>query len=358
MSSNRPLGRMLVSKAGNKTVDIDISKVSLGSFYTTKSGWLTAEVSAFLEMALTKSGGHLLDPFAGDGHLLETIKADPILGEKVVQATGFDIHGSIWPINDSLIEIPNPEHAVIVTNPPYLANHSAKRKGVDQLVAKYFASSTQKNLYRIALENALASADYVVAIIPETFLLSTFPKYRLVIAVVIQDQLFGDTDAPALVACFGKNESANAHIFTGNQSIGTLAKILALRESTAPKQKVVFNDAKGRIGLRAVDGSDGQSPIAFMPAAEFDYSSRKVMVSSRLMTYLDLPDLSDEEIDSVIVRANKSLIKIRKDSGDLVLAPFKGNDRNGKRRRRLDYALARRILNGACHGILNVKLAS
>jgi hypothetical protein len=94
-----------------------------------------------------------------------------------------------------------------------------------------------------------------------------------------------------------------------------------------------------------VDGSDGESPIAFMPASEFDYSSRKVMVSSRLMTYLDLPNLTDDEIGSIIVRANSALKRIRKDSGDLVLAPFKGNDRNGRRRRRLDYALARRILN-------------
>ena len=345
MSSNRPLGRMLVSKSGNKTVDIDISKVSLGSFYTTKSGWLTPEVRAFLENALAHSGGQLLDPFAGDGHLIDLVKSDPILGKQVRQATGFDIQGSTWPINDSLVAIPNPTRAVIVTNPPYLANHSAKRKGVDQLVAKYFANSTQKNLYRIALENSLASADYVVAIIPETFLLSTFPKHRLELAVVIQDSLFGDTDAPALVACFTKESCADARVFTGNQSIGTLAEILALRESTAPKQTIVFNDPKGRIGLRAVDGSDGESPIAFMPASEFDYSSRKVMVSSRLMTYLDLPDLSDDEIDSIIVRANSALKRIRKDSGDLVLAPFKGNDRNGRRRRRLDYALARRILN-------------
>ena len=345
MSSNRPLGRMLVSKSGNKTVDIDISKVSLGSFYTTKSGWLTAEVRAFLENALARSGGQLLDPFAGDGHLITAVKEDATLSSKVVKATGFDIQGTTWPINDSLLEIPNPKRAVILTNPPYLANHSAKRKGVSSLVSKYFERSIQKNLYMIALENALASANYVVAIIPETFLLSTFPKHRLELAVVIQDSLFGDTDAPALVACFTKESCADAHVFTGNQSIGTLAEILALRESSAPKRTIVFNDPRGRIGLRAVDSSDGESPIAFMPASEFDYSSRKVMVSSRLMTYLDLPDLSDDEIDSIIIRANSALKRIRKDSGDLVLAPFKGNDRNGRRRRRLDYALARRILN-------------
>ena len=345
MSSNRPLGRMLVSTADNRTVDVDIGKVSLGSFYTTKSGWLTAEVRAFLENALARSGGQLLDPFAGDGHLITAVKEDATLSSKVVKATGFDIQGTTWPINDSLLEIPNPKRAVILTNPPYLANHSAKRKGVSSLVSKYFERSIQKNLYMIALENALASANYVVAIIPETFLLSTFPKHRLELAVVIQDSLFGDTDAPALVACFTKESCADAHVFTGNQSIGTLAEILALRESSAPKRTIVFNDPRGRIGLRAVDGSDGESPIAFMPASEFDYSSRKVMVSSRLMTYLDLPDLSDDEIDSIIIRANSALKRIRKDSGDLVLAPFKGNDRNGRRRRRLDYALARRILN-------------
>jgi hypothetical protein len=82
------------------------------------------------------------------------------------------------------------------------------------------------------------------------------------------------------------------------------------------------------------------------------------MVSSRLMTYLDMPELSDDEIDSIIIRANAALKKIRKDSGDLVLAPFKGNDKNGRRRRRLDYALARKLLNGACQVILDGRLAS
>jgi hypothetical protein len=338
---------MLVSKAKNRTVEVDIDKVSLGSFYTTKSGWLTDEVRRFLKKALIESKGRLLDPFAGDGHLLDAIKADSILGKHVKQVAGFDIQGEIWPKNDSLVAIPNPQRAVIVTNPPYLANHSAKRKGVDQLVAKYFSNSTQKNLYRIALENALASADCVVAIIPETFLLSTFPKHRLVLAVVIQDALFGDTDAPALVACFSKEVRDDAHIFTGNQSIGNLSEILAVRESKAPKNRIVFNDSNGRIGLRAVDGSDGKTPIAFVAAKDFDYPSDSVAVSSRLMTYLDLPDVGESDLGAVINQANRILREIRLSSGDLVLAPFKGNDRNGKRRRRLDYGLARKILNQA-----------
>jgi hypothetical protein len=184
-----------------------------------------------------------------------------------------------------------------------------------------------------------------VAIIPETFLLSTFPKHRLELAVVIQDSLFGDTDAPALVACFTKESCADAHIFTGNQRIGNLSEILALRESTAPKHPIVFNDPNGRIGLRAVDGSDGKTPIAFVAARDFGYPSNSVAVSSRLMTYLEVPGVEDEEIPELISKANGMLASIRMRSGDLVLAPFKGNNKAGKRRRRLDYALARRILN-------------
>ncbi len=346
MSSTRPLGRMLVSKAKNKTISIDISKVSTGSFFTTHQGWLTPQTKDFLRNALSQSKGQLLDPFAGDGHLLEAVQQDSDLKGQIVEAKGFDIQPGAWTINDSLVGIPNPKRAAILTNPPYLANHSAKRKGVDSLVSKYFEESKRSNLYQIALDNCLAAADYVVAIVPETFLLSTYPKDRLQLAVVIQDELFGDTDAPALVACFGKEDTADADVYTGTKAVGKLSKILGLRNSdTTTKQKIVFNDPSGRIGLRAVDGSDGKSPIAFMPASEFDYSVDKVMVSSRLMTYLDLPELSDNQIEEIIERANKALAKIRKDSGDLVLAPFKGNDRNGKRRRRLDYALARTIIN-------------
>jgi hypothetical protein len=55
--------------------------------------------------------------------------------------------------------------------------------------------------------------------------------------------------------------------------------------------------------------------------------------------------VADKDIPDLISKANALLALIRQRSGDLVLAPFKGNNRAGKRRRRLDYALARRILN-------------
>ncbi|WP_296631087.1 hypothetical protein [Rhodoluna sp.] len=340
MQKGRRLGEMLVSAERGRITKIDAGKVSRGEFFTTDSAWLNKPVRKFLSEAFAASPV-ALDPFAGDGHLLHLVAA-----EFGVAIQGFDIASKHWPKNDSLKKIANPAGAVIITNPPYLANHSAKRKGVDSLVAKYFAKGFD-NLYKLALDRSLAVADYVVAIVPETFLLSSFDKSRLQLVSVIEGDLFSDTEAPAVVACFGPT-AKKSQVFVNNKKIGELDALLALRKFSNYKKSVIhFNVAAGRIGLRAVDSSDGVTPIAFMLAKDFKYAAGKVSHSSRLMTYVEMPNLSDAQIAEVIRIANERLASIRGESQDLVLAPFKGNDKNGKRRRRLDYALAREILNFA-----------
>jgi hypothetical protein len=341
---SRELGHMLVSAAKGRTVLIDTNKVSTGSFFTTADLWLNAPVRKFLKTAFARHAS-ALDPFAGDGHLL-----DLVAKEFSVSIEGFDIQGNRWPHNDSLLQVPNPRRAVIITNPPYLANHSAKRKGVHSLAAPYF-SEGRDNLYKVALDTCLAAADYVVAIIPETFLHSAYPTERLVLASVIEADLFEDTDAPALVACFGPKATNNHMIYLGETQVSSLEKIISLRLNPELSNRrrpvgheIHFNDPNGRIGLRAVDSSTGVESIAFLEGKDFDYPRSKVKVSSRLMTYIEVPELNDSEIAQVIAAANRLLSDIRAQSSDLALAPFKGNNNQGQRRRRLDYELARRIL--------------
>lgn len=336
----------------------NLQKIARGVFYTTDAGWLNEPVRRFLSLALLaqnagRPAASVLDPFAGDGHLLELVGS-----EFEVATFGLDIAGSKWPRNDSLVAIPNANDSVIVTNPPYLANHSAKRKGVSEMVAAYFDGSEYDNLYKLALDRCLASADYVVAIIPETFLLSTFDKSRLWLASVIENELFSDTEAPAVVACFGPSVSS-AKVYKNHNLVGDLEQILALRTGglarSTKRAGIIcnFNVPNGRIGLRAVDGADGKTPIAFLLAEDFDYPKNKVLHSSRLMTYLDVPQLSDEQLPLFVGEANRILNQLREESADIVLAPFKGNDKNGKRRRRLDYAFARQILNSALSDVPN-----
>ncbi|BDS49778.1 hypothetical protein [Rhodoluna lacicola] len=343
----RTVGQMLVSADRDRFVEIDPDKVSRGSFYTTDEAWLNAPVRAFLSEAfLTNTSA--LDPFAGDGHLLDLVRR-----EFGVATFGLDIAGDKWARNDSLVSIPNASSSVIVTNPPYLANHSAKRKGVDGLVATYFDGSDYDNLYKIALDKCLAAADFVVAVIPETFLLSSFDKSRLALVSVIEGDLFADTEAPAVVACFGPDglqqlgefKLGNASVYNGDALIGSLHEIFELRTGRARSGiQIVFNDPNGRIGLRAVDSHDGVRRIEFI-YGDFEYRRDRIKVSSRLLTYLDVPELTDEQIQKLVIRANTHLEILREKSSDLILAPFKGNDKKGNRRRRLDYALARQIIN-------------
>jgi len=333
---------MLVSADRDRFVEIDPDKVSRGSFYTTDEAWLNAPVRAFLSHAfLTNTSA--LDPFAGDGHLLDVVRR-----EFGVATFGLDIAGDKWARNDSLVSIPNASNSVIVTNPPYLANHSAKRKGVAGLVATYFDGSDYDNLYKIALERCLSAADFVVAVIPETFLLSSFDKSRLALVSVIEGDLFADTEAPAVVACFGpKGIKYDASVYNGDSRIGSLKEILELRNGRARSGiQIVFNDPNGRIGLRAVDSHDGIKRIEFI-YGDFEYRRDRIKVSSRLLTYLDVPELSDTQIQELVVQANAQLEILREKSSDLILAPFKGNDKKGNRRRRLDYALARQIINNS-----------
>ena len=340
---DRIVGQMLVSADRERFVEIDTDKVSRGSFYTTDEAWLNAPIRGFMNQALLSSSS-VLDPFAGDGHLLELVRRE--FGAAIF---GLDIAGAKWARNDSLVNIPNPGRAVIVTNPPYLANHSARRKGVAALVDTYFDGSDYDNLYKIALDRCLAVADFVVAVIPETFLLSSFDKSRLQVVSVIEGDLFSDTEAPAVVACFGPaGETTDARVFVGDKPIGALSEILELRRGRSRAGiQIVFNDPNGRIGLRAVDAQDVRRRIEFI-VGDFEYKRSKVKESSRLMTYLDIPELTQDELQNVVTHANTLLAELRDKSCDLVLAPFKGNDKSGNRRRRLDYALARQIINDAC----------
>ena len=50
---------------------------------------------------------------------------------------------------------------------------------------------------------------------------------------------------------------------------------------------------------------------------------------------------------------NHKLNEIRSETSDMVLSPFKGNNKDGTRRRRLDYQLARYVINESMHELEN-----
>ncbi len=139
-----------------------IKKQTLGQFFTKNDFWLQDHILDFIKSTKATAA---LDPFAGNGDLLRVAEE---IGFK--KTTGFDIDKSLnWKINDSLLSIPKINNSIIITNPPYLTNYSAKRKKIYDSVIKYFKICKYDDIYQLAIEQCLNN-DFGVMIIPETFI--------------------------------------------------------------------------------------------------------------------------------------------------------------------------------------------
>ena len=331
---------MLVKADSGLTKQVDITKVGRGAFNTKGASWLNSVVREFIteEYHPRKNA---VDPFAGQGDMLILCES-----EFGMETSGFDIQDDLgWEVNDSLESIPRSVGAICITNPPYLANYSAKRKSMWPMVGHYYEGSGRSDLYEIALDRCLESFDHVVAIIPETFLHSKYPKERCQRIVILEENPFEDTTFPVCVTCWVPEIGQDPTIYVAEKKIMQFSKMIEIKGDVTISNRIVFNDPDGNVGLKAVDGTKPDDRIRFIPGYEFDYPRSSIKVSSRLMTYLDIPELDSRmKISKFCGRANEILESYRDRSDDIILSGFKGNNKGGKRRRRLDYRLARKVI--------------
>lgn len=320
-------------------------KRSLGQFFTKNHFWLKAHILDFITSTNRET---IVDPYAGGGDLLQVAKK---LGFR--ETIGFDIDKSLpWEINDSLISIPKIKNSLIITNPPYLTNYSAKRKKIFNNVKKYFESCAYDDLYQLAIEKSMASSDFGVMIIPETFINSSFPKNRLHSITVIEDLMFHDTETPICVICFDNKYKSldKVQVYKNDEYIDTLGHLEKLRKKPKKNTSITFNSIDGQIALRAVDMTTIDKMIQFMESEELNYDRKNIKISSRLITLIDM-DIDRDLLLPVITNSNRILQQYRNETNDLLLSPFKGNNKEGRRRRRLDYKTARAILEESIDSI-------
>lgn len=320
-------------------------KVIYGQFFTKEDVWLKQQIIDFIKSTKTTVA---YDPFAGAGDLLNVAKK---LGYKELK--GLDKDEKLnWDLNDSLINIPSIKNAIIITNPPYISNYSAARKGVFDNLKHYFEDSIYDDVYLIALDKMLKAEEYVVAIIPETFINSNYQnKDRLNSITILEDNPFTDTDTPVIIACFdGKNKTLDkVKIYKNGKYINTLGDIEKLRLYPHKDVDIFFNDINGWLGVRCVDTTNPQDMLRFDFKENIDYDWTKgIKVSSRLLTLVSI-GVEEDKRKAFIKECNRILNDIREKTDDIILSPFKGNMKNGRRRRRLDYLTCRAILENAYH---------
>ena len=339
------------------------SKRNLGQYFTRDDVWLRPHIVEHLR-SLHARYTTCLDPFAGDGHLLDVAAS---LGFDVV---GHDVDAAICAANgwgepnDSILDVPPHADSFVLTNPPYLAKNSAKR--MDAPAQSYFRpgavlpltnehTSTLDDLFKLAIEQTLAQYDDSVWIVPESVVqdVEHLPhwKARLHSLTVLEDNPFTDTEHPVCVLVFSATH-ANGELWKNDTWLGSYQDIWGLhneiRSSPRDATPMRFNSPTGNLGYRAVDGTkaDGSMRIRFCLGDEFGYDRQRIKVSSRHLTYIDV-DLVGDELVAVIEEANRQIEAYRVATQDVFLTAFMGNTKTGVRRRRMDYDLARRLFNAA-----------
>jgi hypothetical protein len=310
------------------------NKICLGQFNTASAVWLKPHIIDFINnTGLTG----VLDPFVGNGDILHAVANACI----VKRFAGVDIDPTKgYSVADSLINIPHSNN-IIVTNPPYLAKNSAKQK---KLITTYKYFDNYSDLYLVALNKCLDTHDYVVAIVPETFILTGLFLDRLYSYTVIEEQLFNDTDCPVCVVCFTKYPVKDTLVYKNNKYVAKLSTLNGRRKYPKHKYTITFNVPNGNIGLHGVDGIRNNK-IHFCSPCDLNYDITNIKPSSRTITIIKLEH--QQNIIDIINNANIILTKYRKQTHDIWLAAFKGNTKLGNRRRRLDFSTARAILEEA-----------
>lgn len=310
-------------------------KIELGQFFTKKSTWLKPHVQAFIDSIKFDK---IIDPFAGGGHLLKVFDSQ-------YQTAGYDIDDKLmWPINDGLVSIPLHHNDLCITNPPYLNKGTAKRFNRIGIMHYFEKFPEFDDLYLMGLEQCLNSFDYGIAIIPETYQLHPKKSNRIRSLTVLEENPFDDTDFPVILIIWGPDSRNDYDIYKNDTFIGTFNTLSTkIPVSQKVKQNVIkFNDVNGNLGVICIDKGDLIGGIKFTGPedirGEIKHSSR---TSTKIMIHTTV------NIAQLIIECNALLAQYREDTHDVFLAPFKGNDTQGARRRRLDFGTIRLILENA-----------
>lgn len=324
------------------------NKKMYGQFYTTVNPFHNQLFLNWLNNIDNGNREIIVEPFAGSNNIVDMVQSfcnnewacfdiNPNNNENRVPR--FQVEQ-----NDSIRNFPKGFN-IAITNPPYLAKNSATKYGI------VFPDTEYDDLYKLALSVMLENVGYVAAIIPESFVTQNLFHDRLFGVATLNCRMFDDTECPVCLAMFMPEDDSRKkvlgndfHYFKGNVNNGLYSQMQAKKEIFEKSQANInwkFNVPTGEIGLFAIDSTTSKS-IRFVEGEEI--SKDKIKVSSRGVTRIaGIPmDLSSKELIKV---ANAVLNDFRDNTKDIFMTSFRGLRKDGDYRRRLDFALAKVILN-------------
>lgn len=338
----------------------DLLKRGKGQFFTRGNPFIFSLFNDWFNNALIENPNCvLLEPFAGSNSIIKLVEEahpavvnewncfdiDPESNEK--NLTNIPIT-----IQDVLTDFPK-GYNIAITNPPYLAKNSATRRGI------VFTHTQYDDLYKYSLHVMLDNVPYVAAIIPESFIVQGIFHNRLYGIISLKDKMFDDTECPVCLALFvpenKKDNRGDFLIYSNNTYIGSYLELKKYNERPSKNHiNMKFNDPNGEISVITIDGTKGDS-IKFLPGEAINPDNIKV--SSRSFTKISgFSGFTSLDIFSIIEESNNILIERRCKTEDVFMTAFKGLRKDGKYRRRLDFAQVRDIINIAVERLFPERL--
>lgn len=318
------------------------SKIINGQFFTTTNPFTLIPFLDWANMIpVNLRAGTILEPFAGSNNIPAMLST---LGIFSGSWDCFDIEPpmtnnypqSIIQKRDTISNFPT-GYSVAVTNPPYLGKTSAATKKLP------YPDTVYDDVYKLSLEKLLANVKYIAAIIPETFIVSGQFTERLVTVISLTCKMFDDTKCPVCLALFGPETTNDFSLYRMNTFLGTYKSLSQYIPKPILAHSWKINDPLGTVGIKCVDSNDGPT-IHFCRGDLID--SAKIKISSRSETRVSgLYD--DIVLDDFLVECNRLLAEYRVNTEDVFMAPFKNLRKDGKYRRRLDFATAKLIMSKA-----------
>lgn len=297
------------------------------------------------------------EPYAGRLSLVKHLADSmPVLSKRISwsaydvapqDASVLEVDGIEIAKRNTLLDVPGAPYDLIVTNPPYLARNSARRRRLDfPFDRDGVGIARPSDLYQFALDACLAAAGICVMLIPESFITSGYDKSRCNAIVSLRGDLFEDTECPVCLALFGRKRTDETVIVANDGAvIGELGEMRRTSQELIgnASHEFMMNDPDGDVALFGVDTSRG-ADIRFDVGDAIP--SGNVKASSRSLTRISLAD-GTRMPDGAIERATEILAEWRVITGDVLMTPFKGMRKDGKYRRRLSYKEAQGILSKA-----------
>ncbi len=311
-------------------------KRTIGRYYTRGNPFQLEPFRAWAA-ELNLAQRTVLEPFAGENSIPQLMNQAQF---QCREWALFDVEPGTKRVQqrDTLADFPK-GFDICITNPPWLARNSATRRGLSFPKATHY-----DDLYKYALEQCLAHCDWIAVIIPEAFIRSGLFLHRLrdFISLVPlspnSEFMFEETEHPVGLALFAPYRTSDVRVWRNNQFLGSLQELRVHLPMPSANRSIRFNEPSGNLGLIAIDNTFSASIRFCIPAELGGYPIR---YQGRLITKIDAPWRIDVD------QLNADLATIREKTHDVFLTAFKGVRRDGQYRRRLDWALARAIVDRA-----------